>query len=448
MYSALKERLDIFHEKSFVLYAIGYMISDAGSGMQFLASSWLVLQLSGSNASVAFLLIFSALPGIFLSPIIGICADRLDRRFLAVSVDLFRMLVTAVIFVLWGTNQLQAWHLYLMAFLIAIGDQVYIPATTALMRELLSEEQLLSANATVAMMIQLGTAFGVGCGGMLMALYSPGAAIGLNALSYLISAICLLNTRRGYHSPASSATPNPFLHDLRDGIGYVRQHLAIVPLYIVLLTFTMTIAVINTLLVPFATSVLKVGTPGLGTIDACFAIGAVVGGILLPLLRYCIGEKRLMVYGVVATGLCVLFFAFAQGLLAAMVANFCIGVFIETRIFYNTSVQRRVDPDYQGRVYATFATFFALITLVIYLGMGLLQEVLSQRYLYSLQGVVLLLVALIVARPKDLRIKMPFLQDFRVHDVAPALAPRLLRLWDLRRGHDARSAQGAEKERR
>ncbi|WP_040447298.1 MFS transporter [Ktedonobacter racemifer] len=213
------------------------------------------------------------------------------------------------------------------------------------------------------------------------------------------------------------------------------------------LTFTMTIAVINTLLVPFATSVLKVGTSGLGTIDACFAIGAIVGGILLPLLRYRIDEKRLMVYGVAVTGLCVLFLAFAQGLLAAMAANFCIGVFIEIRIFYNTSVQRRVDPDYQGRVYATFATFFALITLVIYLGMGLLQEVLSQRYLYSLQGVVLLLVALIVAGPKVLRIKKPLLQDFRVHDVAPALAPKLLRLWDLRREHDARSAQGAEKER-
>jgi uncharacterized membrane protein len=59
-------------------------------------------------------------------------------------------------------------------------------------------------------------------------------------------------------------------------------------------------------------------------------------------------------------------------------------------------------------VYATYATSFALITLVIYLGTGFLQEVLSQRYLYSFQGVVLLLVALITACPKSLRIKKPF----------------------------------------
>lgn len=397
MYSALKERLDIFHEKPFVLYAVGYMISNAGSGMQFLASSWLVLQLTGASSSVALLLIFSALPGLLFSPLIGLCVDRLDRRFLATGMDMFRLAVAVLILLLWRLNLLQAWHLYLMAFLIALGDQVFLPATTALMRELLSKEQLLSANATVAMMIQLGTAFGVGSGGMVLALYSPGAVIALNALGYLISALCLLNTRRGYRSPVSSTNTTLFLRDLQDGIGYIRQHSAIIPLYLVLLAFTMTIAVINTLLVPFALSVLKVGTFGLGSIDACFAIGAIVGGFLLPLLRYRIEEKRLMVYGVAATGVCILFFAFSQGLLTAMAANFFVGLFIEIRIFYNTSAQRSVDLDYQGRVYATFATVFALLTLVIYLGMGFLQEVLSQRYLYSFQGVLLVGIALFIA---------------------------------------------------
>lgn len=399
MYSLLRERLDIFREKPFVLYAVGYMISDAGGGMQFLASSWLVLQLTKASYSVALLLIFSALPGILFSPLIGISVDRLDRRFLAAGMDVFRFAVTALVLLLWWLNLLQAWHLYLMAFLIALGDQVFLPSTTALMREILTKEQLLSANATVAMMIQLGTAFGIGSGGMVMALFSPGAAIELNALSYLISALCLFNTRRGYRPPISSTITNTFLRDLHDGIGYIRRHTGIVPLYFVLLTFTMTIAVINTLLVPFATSVLQEGTSGIGAIDACFAIGAIAGGLLLPLLRYRIDEKRLMVYGVAATGLCILLFAFSQGLWLAMAANFCIGVCIEIRIFYNTSVQRSVDVDYQGRVYATFATFFALITLVIYLGMGFLQEVLSQRYLYAFQGLLLLAVALFVAHP-------------------------------------------------
>ncbi|GHO50443.1 MFS transporter [Ktedonospora formicarum] len=236
-----------------------------------------------------------------------------------------------------------------------------------------------------------------------MALSSPGAVMALNALSYLISAICVLKMRRGMSMPQArtqdSAGTRKLLTDLQEGVAYIQQRPTIVPLYLVLLSFTMTIAMLNVLLAAFAKDVLKVGAAGFGSIHASFAAGAIVGCLLLPILRYWIDERRLMILGVAATGMCVLLFALSQNLWMAMMGHFLIGVFIETRVFYTTSAQRIVDLRYQGRVYATFATFFSLITLLIYLGMGLLQGVLSQRYLYGFQGVLLLLVAFLVARP-------------------------------------------------
>jgi MFS family permease len=403
MTSVLRERVDLFREKPFVLYAGGNLISVAGSGMQAIATSWLVLQLTEANLSIAFLLLCSALPGILFSPLIGIFVDRLDRKFLAASMDVFRAMVTVLLLLLWWLQLLQAWHLYLAESLISLGDLAFVPATMALLRELLSNEQLLPANATIGMLIQLGTACGTAVGGILIALYSPGAVMALNALSYLISALCILKMRRGSSAPRvqtqASGGPKALFRDLQAGVAYIRQHPTLVPLFLVLLSFTMTIAMLNVLLVAFAKDVLKVGVSGFGSINASFAIGAILGCILLPILRHWIDEKRLMVLGVAATGGCVVLFALSQNLLMAMAGYFLIGVFIETRVFYTTSTQRIVDLRYQGRVYATFTTFFSLITLVLYLGMGLLQEVLSQRALYSFQGVLLMAVAFFIARP-------------------------------------------------
>ena len=357
----------------------------------------------GTSLSIALLLIFSTLPGILFSPLIGIFVDRLDRKILATGMDVFRAVGTVLILLLWEGHWLQPWHLYLAEAFISLGDLAFLPAMMALLRELLSKEQLLSANATLGMLLQLGTAFGTAGGGIIIALSSPGAVMALNVLSYLISAICVLKMRRGVNMPQAwtqdSGGTRKLLTDLQEGVAYIRQRPTIVPFYLVLLSFTMTIAMLNVLLAAFAKDVLKVEAAGFGSIHASFAVGAIVGCTLLPILRYWIDERRLMILGVVATGLCVLLFALSQNLWMSMIGHFLIGVFIETRVFYTTSAQRLVDLRYQGRVYATFATFFSLITLLIYLGMGLLQEVLSQRYLYGFQGMLLLLVALLVARP-------------------------------------------------
>ncbi|GHO50444.1 MFS transporter [Ktedonospora formicarum] len=160
MSSALKECLALFREKPFVLYAGGNLISVAGSGMQAIVTSWLVLQMTGTSLSIALLLIFSTFPGILFSPLIGIFVDRLDRKVLATSMDIFRAAVTVLILLLWEGHWLQAWHLYLAEALISLGDLAFLPAMMALLRELLSKEQLLSANATLGMLLQLGTAFG------------------------------------------------------------------------------------------------------------------------------------------------------------------------------------------------------------------------------------------------------------------------------------------------
>src|SRR5512135_418155 len=182
---------EVLRNRSFRLYAEGCLVSMAGTGMQFIATSWLVLHLSGANHSVAVVLVCSALPGVLLSPFIGVLVDRVDRRRLAAAVDGTRALVLLAVVALWFLGVLRPWHLYLMTFLVAAGDQVWTVATMALVREVVPPALLLPANAATSAAVQSGTLLGAAASGAVMVLLSPIAVMVLNGASFAFSALCL-----------------------------------------------------------------------------------------------------------------------------------------------------------------------------------------------------------------------------------------------------------------
>ncbi|MGB8957253.1 MAG: MFS transporter, partial [Tumebacillaceae bacterium] len=158
--SPMLDRWSVFINRSYLMYFIATTISSLGTGMQYVANSWLALQLTGSNASVAIVLLCSTIPGILLSPMIGVLVDRFDRKYLAVCTDAFRALVLIAVPILFMFDLLRPWHLYAMAMLVAIGDQIYSPSAMALVREIMPKDQLLNANSTTGVGNQIGALVG------------------------------------------------------------------------------------------------------------------------------------------------------------------------------------------------------------------------------------------------------------------------------------------------
>jgi len=392
----LRERWKIFTFRAYVLYFWGTTVSMFGTGMQFIANSWLVLQITGSNISVAWVLICSSIPGIFLSPSIGVLVDRLDRKWLAASMDLARACVLIAIPIFWWLGSLQAWHLYLISFLIAVGDQVYNPTVMALIRELIPKEMLLSANTTSGIANQMGALLGSGLAGILITLFSPVIIMWINAASFVVSAVCILQMRKGIllPTPSENRTGNgwgAFLGNLFEGGTYIQQHRDIIPKYLMMLFLVATLRTINVLLAPFAKGVLTVGSKGFGYIDAAFAAGALCGGFFLPMLVRKFGRNVIMTAGMLGLSGSLFFFACSMQLWMAMTGYFLIGLTFQVRLLYLTSAQESIEVEYQGRVHSTFNTFFSLASLGIYLLMSVLGELYSIRLLYVLQGGLILI---------------------------------------------------------
>ncbi|MBW4082416.1 MFS transporter [Paenibacillus sp. S150] len=396
-------RWSIFRFRPYLLYFIGHTISMLGTGMQFIATSWLAMELTGNSGAVAYVLIATSLPGILLSPLIGVYIDRFDRKWIAVLMDVFRAAVLVGIPVLWWQGLLEPWHLYTASFLVSLGDEVYTPAAMSLIREVLPPKALLYANSTNTIAMQAGALVGAALGGVIISLSSSVTVMLINAGSFLISGIFIVRIRKGLVIPSKAGSTikagvKTYWSEIRAGLAYIQGRHRLVIFYAMIFFIRMSLYTINVLLAPFAKDVLEVGSIGFGYIDACFAIGAVAGNLILPQITQAKGTNFVMVLGMSGTALAIMLFGFSVNLGMGMFIYFILGMFFQVGVLYLTRAQEETELSYQGRVHSTFNTLFSILSLGIYLGMAFLMQHYSFRLIYVVQGVVVAIAAITAFR--------------------------------------------------
>jgi MFS family permease len=157
-------------------------LSYAGSGAATTALTLYVQQTRGTGTAVAAFLIASQLPRL-LGPLAGGIADRTDLRTMLIACDLGQAAVFALIATLPSFGLLIA-----LTALTTVLQTSYNPARTALVPNLVEEDELVPANALLGTATNLYVAVGPLVGGLLFAAIGPAAALLVNSVTFLGSA--------------------------------------------------------------------------------------------------------------------------------------------------------------------------------------------------------------------------------------------------------------------
>ncbi|MGB0191205.1 MAG: MFS transporter, partial [Nocardioides sp.] len=91
-------------------YAAGALVSNVGTWMQRVAQDWLVLVLTGSGAALGIVTGLQFLPFLLLSPLAGVVADRVPKRWLLQVTNVAMAVPAVVLGLLAVTGQVQIWH--------------------------------------------------------------------------------------------------------------------------------------------------------------------------------------------------------------------------------------------------------------------------------------------------------------------------------------------------
>ena len=339
--------------RDFRLLWTGLAVSLAGDGMWLVALAWQVIELDGGPVQLSLVATAYSIGLIGLMLPAGVIADRLPRRTVMLSADILRAAAVAAVAALSLSGVLELWHLALASGLVGIGEAFFIPSYTALVPQLLPEEEILAANGLEGMVRPLAQqAIGPALGGLAVALLDPGLAIGMSAAAFLFSAGCLALMRVDSRPVRSAEEAPSAFSDLREGVAYVRR----TPWLWATLTFAF-IAVFFfvgpfEVLTPFViTDQVGGGSVEYGILLATFGLGSAIGALGIssrPLPRLYL-TVMLWVWGLGLLPLAL--FGFATELWILLVVAIVVGVTegIGT-VIWGTLLQRRVPDALRGRV--------------------------------------------------------------------------------------------------
>ena len=218
---SLRRRLGPLEERPFRLLWIGRTISAAGDALVPLALAFAVLDLSGSAADLGLVLaaLFTARVVFILAG--GVWSDRLPRQLVMVAADLVRAGVHSAVAVAFFTDSIQVWHLIVSSALFGAASAFFGPASTGLVKTIVSPGRLQQANALLGISDGAVSIFGPALAGLLVTTSGYGVVFALDAATFLASAGFLLAMR--LPRAVERHVPTTFLSDVARGVGEVRR---------------------------------------------------------------------------------------------------------------------------------------------------------------------------------------------------------------------------------
>ena len=166
-------------------------MSLVGFGFNLIAISWMVLEKTGSEYALGKIMASATAPGLMLALFAGIIIDRVNRKWLLVYLDLFRLVVVASFLLVLSQYEFQLWILYPTMILMGLGNSLFWPTAQAFVQEIVDEKEYFDANKLLSASYQVGSILGASMGGFIVHLYDPLIALQINVATYFISAILI-----------------------------------------------------------------------------------------------------------------------------------------------------------------------------------------------------------------------------------------------------------------
>ncbi|MCH9769846.1 MAG: MFS transporter, partial [Gammaproteobacteria bacterium] len=367
-----QQRINQLRNPAFRHYVQSCVIANLGSGMGYIAMTWQIVSLGGSVQAVAIMALAFWLPSLLFGPLLGVLADRFSRKKIMLTANLVRAL--ALLVMAWIMHYKQSLLLVdVLAFSQGFFVALFWPAAVAFIREIVSTEELLYANATIDMSYEFGNIFGYGVAGGVIILLSMSGAYVVNALCFVLASIFLLQIKQtSFANKKSAKKLTKFWLDLRLGLRYISRQPALLLIYTVQLLLFIQYQTAPTLLAPFVKDILHAKVNTFGVIELSCSMGVLVGGLLLPWLAQKISLLRTSILAIILLALSYILFSLNHNLWLANGLYFLMGVGFAIWALLLTQAQKITALSYQGRTQATFNSLASTIVcgLFILIGIG------------------------------------------------------------------------------
>ena len=211
---------------------LAQLVSGTGDWFYSVAIYDLLLQLTGSAETVALAAVLQILPMFVVGPTAGAVNDRVSRRRVMLITDLLRSAVVLGMLTV-GTRE-HIWVLYLLLAFEVSTAAFFESARNAILPNVVSEDDIATANAVSATTWSVTVTAGAAIGGLAVAWFGRHTVFLLNSSSFLLSAwfIARMRVRETHVDPHTPLRWHEILGfgPIVEGFRYVARDLKLASL--------------------------------------------------------------------------------------------------------------------------------------------------------------------------------------------------------------------------
>jgi amino acid adenylation domain-containing protein len=335
---------------TFLMVAFGQLVSLIGSSMTSFALGIWVFQRTGSALDFTLISTIAAIPAILMLPIAGGVADRWNKRWVMIVTNIIAALSVSMVAVLFWSNALLKWHIYVAATLSSLAGTFQRPAYLSAVSQLVPKRYLGQANGIVQLAASTGQMLAPILGGALVVLIGLNGIISIDLFSFIFIIIVLAVVR--FPNTMYRIREETMLKEIVGGWNYIIKRSPLVTMILYFIVFNLLYSISVALITPL---VLSFGTPViLGIVTSAAGIGGILGSLLMSIWG---GTKRRadgMVGYVILTGISILI----TGLKPDLWFPACgvLGTWFSVSLInahWQTIIQNKVGLELQGRIFAT-----------------------------------------------------------------------------------------------
>jgi MFS family permease len=364
-----------------------------GAGAGYIALLVLAYERIGSAWGATAVLLADVLPAMLLGPLLGGLIDRTSRLGAAIVADVIRALAFTGLVLADGTTAMVAF-----ALLAGLGTALFRPATYALLPSLVASERLPAANGLFYAVRETGFLLGPVLAAVLLAVATPAAVLGVNAVTFAFSALLLARLRGAIRSGVAGRGDDGAPAGLRAVLAQRGLPLLLAGSGLV----TLAAATMNVAELVLAHEDLDAGATGFALLVCAYGVG-LVGGALFAGRDGDPARRRgaalvLLAFGMLAAAVVPTLWLALPTFAVAGAAN---GLFTASN---RLLLQRAIPEPVHGRAFGLVDSLDSWGFAIAVLAGGALTTALGGRATFAIAGGVLVLLATIDLRALPARV--------------------------------------------
>jgi len=382
---------------------MGNLFNAAGLWIQQVTIGWLVWELSGSATMVGVASSLRFLPFLFIGPLGGVAADRMDRRRLLMITQTVMAAVAVLFAVVVALDWVRVWHAMVFSFAMGCGFAMNAPVRQSLIANTVPLTELGNAIALNSTAINVTRIIGPAVGGVLIVAFGVAGNFLLQAGLYLCMVAVIFPMKVPYRDTMSASKASA-LGSLKEGVHYVWSNKTMFGLMMLNFIPSLFVMPILQIMPAFAAEVLHAKANIYGYLMTSFGVGALLATLTMASFGSMIRSGWLGIAALSSTAIFVILFSQSTLLWVAFFLLAALGFSqLIFRVNNNTLVQTLAPDSLRGRVMAIYQMDHALMPLSAS-ALGVCADLFSVPTSIAVSGILcLVVIGVLMASVKQIR---------------------------------------------